>query len=36
MAKSAPAFNAFTSGELSEKMDGRTDLEKYFSDGEEV
>ena len=31
MAKSAPAFNAFTSGELSEKMDGRTDLEKYFT-----
>ncbi len=31
MAKSAPAFNAFTSGELSEKMSGRTDLEKYFT-----
>ena len=31
MAKSAPAFNAFTSGELSEKMEGRTDLEKYFT-----
>ena len=30
MARSAYAFTNFTAGELSPRMDGRTDLEKYF------
>ena len=30
MVKSAPAFTGFTAGELSPRMDGRTDFDKYF------
>ena len=28
--KATPTFSAFTSGELSPLLEGRTDLEKYF------
>ena len=31
MAKTTFAFSSFTSGELSPRLDGRIDLEKYFS-----
>jgi len=29
MARSAPAFSSFTAGEISPRLEGRTDLEKY-------
>ena len=29
MAKASPAFTNFTAGELSPRLDGRTDLAKY-------
>lgn len=31
MAKASPSFSNFTAGELSPKLDGRTDLGKYFN-----
>ena len=31
MAKASPAFTNFTAGELSPRLDGRTDLSKYFN-----
>lgn len=31
MAKASPAFTNFTAGELSPRLDGRTDLGKYFN-----
>ena len=31
MAKASPAFTNFTAGELSPRLDGRTDLEKYLN-----
>ena len=31
MAKASPAFTNFTAGELSPRLDGRTDLQKYFN-----
>jgi hypothetical protein len=30
MVKAAPAFTGFTAGELSPRMDGRTDFDKYY------
>ena len=30
MAKASPALNNFTAGELSPRLDGRTDIVKYF------
>lgn len=30
MAQSSPAFTSFTAGELSQRLDGRTDLDLYF------
>jgi len=30
MAQAAPSFSSFTSGELSDKMDGRTDMDLYY------
>ena len=29
MARSAPSFSSFTAGEISPRLEGRTDLEKY-------
>ena len=29
MARSAPSFSAFTAGEISPRLEGRTNLEKY-------
>ena len=31
MAKASPAFTNFTAGELSPRLDGRTDISKYFN-----
>ena len=31
MAKASPAFTNFTAGELSPRLDGRTDVGKYFN-----
>ena len=31
MAKASPSFSNFTAGELSPRLDGRTDLQKYFN-----
>lgn len=31
MAKASPAFHNFTAGELSPRLDGRTDVSKYFN-----
>ena len=31
MAKASPAFTNFTAGELSPRLDGRTDVQKYFN-----
>jgi len=31
MAKASPAFTNFTAGELSPRLDGRTDLSKYLN-----
>ena len=31
MAKASPTFSNFTAGELSPKLDGRTELSKYFN-----
>ena len=31
MAKASPAFTNFTAGELSPRLDGRTDIAKYFN-----
>ena len=29
MAKASPAFTNFTAGQLSDRLDGRTDIAKY-------
>ena len=29
MARSAPAFSSFTAGEISPRLEGRVDIEKY-------
>jgi hypothetical protein len=31
MAKASPSFSNFTAGELSPRLDGRTDIQKYFN-----
>jgi len=31
MAKASPPFNNFTAGELSPRLEGRTDVNKYFN-----
>ena len=31
MAKASPTLNNFTAGELSPRLDGRTDISKYFN-----
>lgn len=36
MAKASPGITNFTSGELSPKLEGRTDLDKYFSGCKEL
>ena len=36
MAKASPTFNDFTAGELSPKLDGRTELNKYFNGAKQL
>ena len=36
MAKASPTFNDFTAGELSPKLDGRTELNKYFNGSKQL
>ena len=36
MAKASPTFSNFTAGELSPKLDGRTELSKYFNGAKQL
>ena len=36
MAKASPTFSNFTAGELSPKLDGRTELQKYFNGAKQL
>ena len=36
MARAAPALTNFTAGELSPRLDGRTDLAKYYNGASEL